>query len=99
MILGGMQTQLEDECMKVVQSCGFNVEKEELKAALMYDREQYSKGYADGYNKAIDEYVNRLCYHCIEQPNECWKLECPFCGDGCDIVNIAEQMKAGGKNG
>ena len=49
-------------------------------------------------NKAIDDYMNKLCNHCIQQTNECYKLECPFCTDGCDIVNIAEQLKAGGNN-
>jgi hypothetical protein len=50
-----------------------------------------------GYNKAIDEYMNALCDKCLDMKNECYQLECPFCGDGCDIVNIAEQMKGGGK--
>ena len=49
-------------------------------------------------NKAIDDYMNKLCNHCMQQTNECCKLECPFCTDGCDIVSIAEQLKAGGKN-
>ena len=47
-------------------------------------------------NKAIDDYMNKLCNHCMQQTNECYKLECPFCTDGCDIVSIAEQLKAGG---
>ena len=47
-------------------------------------------------NKAIDDYMNKLCNHCMQQTNECYKLECPFCTDGCDIVNIAEKLKAGG---
>jgi hypothetical protein len=54
--------------------------------------------YSKGYNKAIDEYMNKLCNKCLDMKNECYQLECPFCDDGCDIVNIAEQMKAGVKN-
>lgn len=50
-------------------------------------------------NKAIDDYMNKLCNHCLRQKNECYKLECPFCTDGCDIVNIAEQLKAGVSSG
>lgn len=46
-------------------------------------------------NKAIDDYMNKLCNHCMQQTNECYKLECPFCTDGCDIVKIAEQLKVG----
>ena len=50
------------------------------------------------YNKAIDDYMNKLCNHCMKEANECNKLECPFCTDGCDIVKIAEQLKAGEEN-
>lgn len=45
------------------------------------------------YNKAVDDYMNKLCNHCIKQTNKCCKLECPFCTDGCKIVNIAGQLK------
>ena len=50
-----IQMQFEDDCIKAIQSCGFNVNKEELVKALIYDRKQYEKGYADGYAKAIEE--------------------------------------------
>ena len=46
-------------------------------------------------NKAIDDYMNELCNKCLDIKNECYQLECPFCDDGCNIVNIAEQMKGG----
>lgn len=42
---------------------------------------------------AIDEYMNKLCDKCIQQPNECWNLECPFADDECQIIKIAEQLK------
>lgn len=54
-IIGQLETQMEDDCMKVVQQCGFDVNKEELARALTYDRDQYDKGYDDGYTKAIDD--------------------------------------------
>lgn len=50
---------------------------------------EYNKGRAD----AIEEYMNRLCDKCIQTPNECWNLECPFADDECQIVKIAEQLK------
>ena len=53
-----IQIQFEDDCVKAIQSCGFNVNKEELVKALIYDRKQYEKGYADGYAKAIEETQN-----------------------------------------
>lgn len=37
----------ENYIMQVVQDCGVSVDKEELIKALMYDRQQYEKGYAD----------------------------------------------------
>lgn len=47
-----MQMQLEGEIFKAVQKVGVHVDKEELIKALAYDRNQYEKGYADGYDKA-----------------------------------------------
>jgi len=50
-------------------------------------------------NKAIDEYLNLLCEHCMKQENVCYSPECPFAGtDGCEIIKIAERMKGGGKD-
>ena len=60
-----------------------------------YDASSFEELVANVWNKAIDNYMNKLCNHCMQQTNECYKLECPFCTDGCDIVNIAEQLKVG----
>ena len=60
-----------------------------------YDVSSFEELVANARNKAIDDYMNKLCNHCMQQTNECYKLECPFCTDGCDIVNISEQLKAG----
>lgn len=43
-----METKMEGDVMNVVQQYGINVNKEELLKALMYDRDQYAKGYAKG---------------------------------------------------
>lgn len=59
-----------------------------------YDVSSFEELVANARNKAIDDYMNKLCNHCMQQTNECYKLECPFCTDGCDIVNIAEQLKS-----
>ena len=63
-----------------------------------YDVSSFEELVANARNKAIDDYMNKLCNHCMQQTDECYKLECPFCTDGCDIVNIAEQLKAGVAN-
>ena len=47
LVMGDIQTQIDNNIVKVVQSYGFNVDKTELEKALKYDRDQYDKGYAD----------------------------------------------------
>ena len=51
LIAGNLQTRIENDAVKVVQSYGFNVDKAELEKALKYDRDQYEKGYAAGRNE------------------------------------------------
>ena len=57
-ILGEMQTTYENNCIKAVQSYGFDVNKEELTKALAYDRNQYEKGYIDGYLEAFTKIID-----------------------------------------
>lgn len=58
-IYGEIQTQIiqEDEnmIMKAIRNVGINVDKDELIKALQYDRNQYTKGYADGKNDMRDK--------------------------------------------
>lgn len=64
MIVGEMQTKMEADTMSVIQRYGIDVDKEELIKALAYDREQYDKGYSDGYkagrNKAKEDLINLI---------------------------------------
>lgn len=57
-ILGELQFTYDNECMKAVQSVGFDINKEELTKALLYDRNQYEKGFNDGYEKALDDIIS-----------------------------------------
>lgn len=50
---GQLQMQLEGEVLKAVQRIHVDVDKEELIRALIYDRDQYSKGFRDGTPKWI----------------------------------------------
>lgn len=61
-IYGQMQSQIEGDTFKAVQSYGIDVDKEELIRALQYDRKQYEKGYADGRNDAMGDLV--CCENC-----------------------------------
>ena len=48
-----INVQLDGEILKAVHNVGINVDIKELIKALAYDREQYIKGFNNGYNKAI----------------------------------------------
>lgn len=48
----------DDQIYQVVMNLGINVDKAELIRALQYDREQYDRGFADGYQNAKDEVVH-----------------------------------------
>lgn len=86
-IYGEMQTQIEGDIYKAIQNVGIDVDKEELLKALMYDRNQYEKGYKDGYAEAIDEFAERLKADIMTNT---------FGFRICDIDRIAEQMKKAG---
>ena len=95
MIIQKLCTKLESDCIKSVQSYGFDVDKEELAKALYYDRNQYEKGHKDGYNEGIDgllEYANEMAIE-VDTGNYTIKA----IGMGL-LEQIAEQLKEGGKN-
>ena len=56
--------QQENQVFKAIQNVGVNVDKAELLRALSYDRDQYEKGYADGYEAGrlamLDELKRKL---------------------------------------
>ncbi len=52
-ITNEMDSKLDDAIVTAVQKVGIRVDKEELVRALKYDRDQYCKGYFDGYNDAM----------------------------------------------
>lgn len=47
--------KLDDAILSAVGKVGIHVDKDELLKALEYDRDQYSKGFIDGYNKRVSE--------------------------------------------
>ena len=52
-IYGEINSKLENEVLTAIQNIGIDVNKEELIRALQYDREQYQKGYENGFNDAM----------------------------------------------
>ena len=92
-IMGEMQTTYENECLKVVQSYGFDVNKEELAKALMYDRNQYEKGYKEGIEK-LDFLISEFLIP-LEIENVCDELNLwgadeygeTWCSRNCGTTN------------
>lgn len=72
MVVGETQMIMDNEVFKAVKKVGIVVNKEELIAALKYDRGQYDKGYQDGYKaKEYDRYSD--CERCkfVGVPQRC----------------------------
>ena len=104
-IISKLCTNLESDCVKSVQRYGFDVDKEELAKALNYDRKQYEKGHTDGYNKAIDDFAEKLNAKCDRMINEKWNSNIApiswaeaYADFKDDIDEIKEELKAGEKN-
>ena len=55
-----IKEKTEEMVFTEIKRIGIDVNKEELIKALQYDREQYQKGYSDGYAEAINDFVERL---------------------------------------
>ena len=91
-IISELCTKLESDCVKSVQSYGFDVDKEELAKALNYDRKQYEKGYMYGYNKAIDDLLEDANEMAIEVDTGTYNMKA--IGIGL-LEQIAEQLKEG----
>ena len=54
LITDRIRFEQEDAIFTAVQRCGVEVDKDELIKALQYDRDQYQKGYNDGYIKTSE---------------------------------------------
>lgn len=51
-IFDELQTKLEGDVLKVIQGYDITVDKNELLKALNYDRDQYHRGWSDGWVQA-----------------------------------------------
>ena len=55
-----IEMKIENDIMSAIQKYDIDVDKDELIKALNYDRDQYNKGYQDGYQDAMDRFNNVL---------------------------------------
>lgn len=56
-IFGEIKFDYDNEILKAVQEVGINVDKEALLKALEYDRNQYDKGYREGYEACKNNFL------------------------------------------
>ena len=94
---GQMKTEQENEIWKMIQEIGVSIDKEELLKALSYDREQYEKGYHDGYNAAIKHSKWEISFDGYYP----YCLECGYAPDGDNLTDFCPKCGSrmdGGKN-
>lgn len=58
-----LNDQLETETFSIIKGYGIVVDKDELIKALNYDREQYSKGYADALQTIREKCIEHQDFH------------------------------------
>lgn len=64
-VLDQLKTEQENHIFNFIQGIGVSVDKEELLKALQYDRDQYQKGYAEGYLYGVRKLIERLKQECL----------------------------------
>lgn len=87
-----IKEKTEEMVFTEIKRIGIEVDKEELIKALQYDRQQYEKGYSDGYAKGIDKFAERLK---AEHEGLITNLGKPYAITFEKIDEIAEEMKVG----
>lgn len=66
LVMGEMRTEYENKTMKVIQSYGIDVDKEELTKALNYDRQQWEEGYKAAVHNILEKCKELEAEHCAE---------------------------------
>jgi hypothetical protein len=85
----GLKLEIENGVYKAVENYGIHVDKDELLKALRYERDQYNKGFADGYSEfAFDFYKAFREFYKAYEPNAFVRMG--------DVVRILESVKQGG---
>ena len=59
-VIGQMRMEQENNIYRAIQEYGVDVDKDELVKALHYDRNQYEKGYVNGYNRRTSEVAEEI---------------------------------------
>ena len=64
------EKRLEGEVIRAIQDVGVTVDKDELIKALQYDRDQYCKGFVDGYKGDIDKLCKQVKADTVREMQE-----------------------------
>lgn len=87
--------KIDDEIIKVIYRYGIEVDAKELERALRYDRNQYTKGYRDGYMAAEEKMIKRkkrllasICDLCDTTAEE--RLKDELC-ENCPITTLIRE--------
>ena len=59
-VIGQMRMEQENNIYKAIRDYGVSVNKDELIKALKYDRDQYDRGYINGYNRKSEEVAREI---------------------------------------
>lgn len=97
LMYGAMRSEIEGAVYKAVQDVGIKVDKEELLCALMYDRQQYEKGFKDGMQAALEKIASTLT---PRDPEICLLYAMQWEDDGCcmDCVECVKNYTGGEQN-
>ena len=94
------EKRLEGEVFKAIQDIGVTVDKDELIKALQYDRDQYCRGFIDGYTGDIDKMRQEVKADTVRQMQTEIETRCLEGGIypafvKSTIAKIAEEMIGG----
>lgn len=87
--------KMDGEIIKAIYRYGIEVDAKELERALRYDRNQYTKGYRDGYMAAKENMIERkkrllasICEACDTTAEE--RLKDELC-ENCPITSLIRE--------
>lgn len=60
LIMQDINYKYEQNVLTAIQNIGVEVNKDELIKALAYDRQQYERGYQEGYAQAVTDLISQF---------------------------------------
>ena len=76
-----------EQIYSAIQGVGVNVDKNELLKALIYDRQQYQKGYEDG----IEEGMKRFA-EIVKKEMSFWMYDFEYCSEQMEALSRIDEL-------